>query len=173
MRPRGAASALTFRIRHAAIGGKARYGAGGLEQEFHVDLDELRRNVDRAEVISLFFPYLRRTLLLDMRCTSVDPPLAQVVPMVASSEERVESLRRLRPRFDRPERMILIPWPRYVASVKALGVWQVMTERLTGAGGSACEVSMERCYRELLREERAEFRRAITGEGYRTLWPVR
>ncbi|MFN8557556.1 MAG: hypothetical protein U0531_09490 [Dehalococcoidia bacterium] len=85
-------------------------------------------------------------MLLDMRCTSVDPPLAQVVPMVASSEERVESLRRLRPRFDWPERMILIPWPRYVASVKALGVWQVMHRTPHRRRADRREVSMERCW---------------------------
>lgn len=141
-----------------------------MDQEFHIDVDEVRLTLDRAEVISLFFPYFRKTLLLDTRRSRVDPPMVRVVPMVASSKERVESLRRLRPRFERPESIALISWPRFVASVKTLGVWQMIVERLTRAGGPQCEVALERCYRELVRQERAEFRRAVTGEGYQTLW---
>ena len=144
-----------------------------MDQEFHVDVDEVRRTLDRAEVITLFFPYFRKTLLLDTRHSQADPPLVRVVPMVASGEERLKSVQRMRPRFGRPESLALIAWPRYVSSVKELGVWQLIVERLVTAGGPACEVALERCYRELLREERAEFRRAVTGEGYRALWQRR
>ena len=141
-----------------------------LDQEFHIDVDEVRQTLDRAEVVALYFPYFRQTLLLDTRGSSVDPPMAWVVPMVGSAQERLESLRALRPRLGRPDSLALIPWPRYVASVKKLGVWQMIVERLTAAGGVQPEVVLERCYRELVREERAELRRAISGNGYRTLW---
>lgn len=141
-----------------------------MDQEFHIDVDEVRRTLDRAEVVALYFPYFRKTLLLDRRHSPADPPLARVVPMVNSAQERLESLRRLRPRFGRPESLALIPWPRSVASAKRLGVWQMVVERFVAAGGQQCEVVLERCYRQLLREERLEFRRAVAGEGYQTLW---
>jgi hypothetical protein len=141
-----------------------------MDQEFHIDVDEVRHNLERSEVIALFFPYFRKTLLLDTRCSRVDPPMARVVPMVRSAEERVAELCRLRPRFDRPGSITLIPWPRYVASIKGLGVWQLIVDRLTAAGDPNSEVVLERCYRELLREERAESVRAVRGEGYETVW---
>jgi hypothetical protein len=141
-----------------------------MEQEYPVDLDELRRTIDRADVIALFFPYFHKTLLLDTRATRVDPPMARVVPMVRTAQERMEELRRLRPRFDRPRALALIGWPRSVASVKALGVWAALVERFAAAGSDGCEATLERCYRALVREERAELRRAVRGEGYRTVW---
>ena len=141
-----------------------------MDGDMQIDVDEIRRNVNEYEVISLFFPYFRKTLLLDTRCSDADEPMVRVVPMVATPQERLESLERLRPRFGRPESMVLIPWPRFVASIKTLGIWQSVVDRLTVAGGPRFEVLLERCYRELLREERAELGRAITGEGYRALW---
>jgi hypothetical protein len=139
-----------------------------MDQDSHIDLDEVRRGIESAEVIALYFPYFRRTLLLDTRSTPVDPPLVRVTEMVRSADERVKALRRMRPRFPRPRAITLIPWPRFVSSAKETGVWQLLVDRLTAAGGA--EVVLERCYRELLREERGEFCRAVTGEGYQTLW---
>lgn len=141
-----------------------------MDQEFHIDVDEVRLNLNRSEVVALFFPTFHKTLLLDLRSNGSDPPMATVVPMVRSADERVAELQRLRPRFGRPKSISLIPWPRYVSSVKRLGVWQLVVDRLASAGASAAEVTLERCYRELLREERAESARAVTGDGYQTLW---
>lgn len=144
-----------------------------MDQDTHLDLDEVRRAIEGADVIGLYFPYFRKTLLLDARSSDVDGPMVRVVPMVRSAAERLETLRRLRPRFGRPRGVTLIPWPRFVASTKQLGVWQLMLERLAGAGEANAEVVLERCYRELMREEQAEFRRAVTGDGYHTLWERR
>ena len=141
-----------------------------MEQEYHVDVDEVRRTLDRADVVTLYFPYFRKTLLVDTRTSDVDPPRARVVEMVGSAGERVASLRRLRPRFDRPEALALIPWPRSVRSVKQLGVWQLLIDRMDAAGARGSDLMLERCYRELVREERAEYRRAVVGDGYRTVW---
>jgi hypothetical protein len=141
-----------------------------VDQESQIDVDEVRRNLDRSEVVALFFPQFQKTLLLDTRSSAADAPMACVVPMVRSAEERITELRRLRPRFDRPASITLIPWSRYVSSIKRLGVWQLVVERMTAAGDENAEVVLERCYRELLREERAEQHRAVVGEGYQTLW---
>lgn len=64
----------------------------------------------------------------------------------------------------------MIPWPRFVSSAKALGLWQAIVDRMSGTGWRQAEASLERCYRELLAEERAELQRACTGDGYRTIW---
>src|SRR4051812_28678607 len=95
-----------------------------MDQDFHLDLDDVRRNIEAAEVVSLYFPYFRKTLLIDSRCSRVDPPMARVVDMVRSADERLEALRRLRPRFGRPKAITLIPWPRFVVSAKESGMWQ-------------------------------------------------
>ncbi|MER3419151.1 MAG: hypothetical protein C4290_00890 [Chloroflexota bacterium] len=141
-----------------------------MEQDFSLDLDDVRQNFEAADVIALYFPLLRCTLLVDTRSSVLDPPMAKVVPMVRSVKERVEAMHRLRPRFGPPEAIALLAWPRYVAGVKAAGVWQLLSDRLLAAGADNAELMLERCYRYLLGAERAEFQRAIRGEGYRTLW---
>lgn len=141
-----------------------------MDQEFQIDLDEARRTIERTEVIGLFFPIFRQTLLLDTRRGDVDAPMARVVPMVQSADERLRHLRQMRPRLGRPRSMALIPWPRRVASVKTTGIWQMIVDRLLAAGLADAEVTLERCYRELLRTEQTEFRNAVSGEGYRTVW---
>ncbi len=141
-----------------------------MEQDFSIDLDDVREELEAADVIALYFPLLRRTLLVDTRSSALDPPLARVVPMARSVEERVEAVRRLRPRFGHPEALALLAWPRRVAGTKAAGLWQLLADRLAAAGEAQAELVLERCYRELLSAERAEFQRAVRGEGYRTLW---
>jgi hypothetical protein len=141
-----------------------------MDSNYVPDLDELRRHLERSEVVGLYFPLLRRTLLLDTRTSEVDRPLVMVVPMVNSMEERLRSLKRLRPRFPRPESMVLVPWPKSVGSLRRLGVWDLVLQRLESAGGATARARCEQAFRELANAERQHLQNAITGEGFRTLW---
>lgn len=141
-----------------------------MDSDFLPDLDELRRHLERSEVVGIYFPLLRRTLLLDTRTSAADPPLVMVVPMVNSMEERLRSLKRLRPRFPRPESLILVPWPKYVGSLRRLGVWELVLQRLGAAGGDRARARCEEAYRELAAAERQQLRNAISGEGFKTIW---
>ena len=53
-----------------------------LDGGFDVDIDAVNRNLDEAEVIALFFPLLRKTLLFDSRVDDTACPLLMVVEMV-------------------------------------------------------------------------------------------
>lgn len=141
-----------------------------MDSDFLPDLDELRRHLERSEVVGIYFPLLRRTLLLDMRTNEHDPPLVIVVPMVNSMEERLRSLKRLRPRFPRPESMVLVPWPKYVGSLQRLGVWDLVLQRLEAVGGATARSRCETAFQELTAAEQQHLRSAITGEGFKTIW---
>ncbi len=141
-----------------------------MDQDYTLDLAEVRRSLEAAEVISIYFPMVRKTLLLDTRSSPHDPPMVRVVPMTNTVEERFRELRRLRPRFTRPETLTVIPWMKYVGSLKRLGVWEAIVDRMVRAGGPAYGAKCDVCYQELLEEERAEVRRALTGENYESLW---
>ena len=69
------------------------------DNDFTIDLDELKRHVESVDVVCIFFPLLRQTLVLDSRSTDVDAPLVRLAPMVASSAERLEWLEAIRPRL--------------------------------------------------------------------------
>jgi len=144
-----------------------------MDQEFRIDLAEVRSSVMRAEVITVHFPYFRETLLLDTRRSSSEPPLVRIRPSVASVDERINDIRNLRPRFGRPESITYIPWPKFVASLKESGVWEIILDRMVMAGGQPMEVELERLYRRLRKDEWNEYRKAIAGKDYKTVWERR
>lgn len=143
-----------------------------MDQEFRIDLAEVRQNVQRAEVVTVHFPYFRKTLLLDARTSANEGPMAKIRPAAGSIDDRIKDLRGLRPRFGRPESITYIPWPKFVASLKEIGVWDVTVDRMVAAGGHQIEQEMERLYRSLRRDEWNEFRNAIAGKGYKSIWPA-
>jgi hypothetical protein len=141
-----------------------------LDSDYRIDISEVNRNIDSAEVIALYFQLLRKTLLMDLRTNDVDGALIKVVPMANTPEERFQSLVKMRPRFGKPEVITIIPWPKYVPSLVALGVWDHIVRRFAETGSPEIVRQCERCYAELAKLERDEIRRAITGENYDTLW---
>ena len=144
-----------------------------MDQEFRIDLTEVRQSVGRAEVVTVHFPYFRETLLLDTRKSATEPPLAKIRPSVSSVDERIKDIRSLRPRFGRPESITYIPWPKYVFSLKESGVWDVVVDRMVMAGGAPMEAELERLYRKLRADEWNEYRAAIAGKGYKAVWERR
>ena len=145
-----------------------------MDNGVEVDLDAITKNIDEAEVVSLYFPVLGKSLLIDNRASEHVGPMVRVVPMTENSAERLRSLRRLRPQLPRPKSLTLIPWTRRVDSLTGLGVWEHILVRFdTHAGGDSYRAEAERCLVTLRALERSELHRAITGEQYRTLWSWR
>ena len=75
------------------------------------------QNVSEAEVMSVFFPTFRRALIIDTRSNESVGPFVRLMPMARSPQDRMRSIRRLRPQFPRPANLTLIPWQRYVDSL--------------------------------------------------------
>ena len=141
-----------------------------MDSDFRVDVAEVQRSIDLGEIIALYFPVLRKTLLMDARTNAVDGPMIKVVPMASSPEERFRELIRMRPRFPKPESITLIPWPKYVGSLVRLDVWDYIVRRFLEIGPPEIVRRCEACLQELYQVEREEVRRAITGESYESLW---
>ncbi len=148
-------------------------GEDRLDSDYRIDVSEVNRNIDVADVIALYFPLLRKTLLMDMRTNDVDGPMIRVVPMANTPEERFQSLLKMRPRFGRPESITIIPWPKYAASLVELGIWDRIVRRYADTGSAESVRECERCHAELVKLEREELHRAITGDQYETLWGQR
>jgi hypothetical protein len=144
-----------------------------VDSDFRLDIAEVNRSIEGSEVIALYFPLLRKTLLMDSRTSRLDGPMIRVVPMASSPEERFRSLMQLRPRFARPDSITIIPWPKYVRSLRQLGVWEHIVRKFAETGYPEAVRQGEAALHELLALEAAELRRAITGENYRTIWGSR
>ena len=135
-----------------------------------MDLQEVFQQIESAEVICFHFPYLRKTLIVDPRADVEDPPLVKLVPMAKSAEERLRSFKTLRPRFPKPEKVVIVPWPRYVESLKNLGVWPKLVGRVASDGHPEMSKTFDKVMVELHELETAEFAAAITGKQYHTIW---
>ena len=144
-----------------------------LDSDYRIDVSEVTRNIDAAEVVALYFPLVRKTLLMDMRTNDIDGAMIRVVPMANTPEERFQSLLKMRPRFRKPDSITIIPWPKYVPSLVDLGVWDHIVRRFADTGSPEIVRECDRCYAELAKLEREEVRRAITGENYETMWGQR
>lgn len=141
-----------------------------MDSDYRIDVSEVNRNIDLADVIALYFPLLRKTLLMDLRTNDIDGPMIRVVPMANTPEERFQSLLKMRPRFGRPESITIIPWPKYVTSLADLGIWDRIVRRYADTGSAQTVRECDACYAGLAKLEREEVQRAITGENYETIW---
>ncbi len=148
--------------------------AGGvLDSDYRIDVSEVNRNLDVADVVALYFPLLRKTLLMDLRTNEVDGPMIRVVPMANTPEERFQSLLKMRPRFGRPDSITIIPWPKYIGTLAEIGIWEHIVRRYAETGHPEVVRECETCFAGLQKLERAEVSRAIRGENYETIWGQR
>jgi hypothetical protein len=105
-----------------------------MDDELGVSIRDVLRSVAEADVVTLYFPALRKTLLFDARTSEIEGPMVRVVDSVNSTTERIRSLRRMRPGFGRPETLVLVPWARHVDSLARLGIMQEMMDRCRRLG---------------------------------------
>ena len=141
-----------------------------MEGNFLFEIDEVLRNVQEAEVMSIFFPSFRRALIIDTRSNTDEGPMVRLMPMASSPQDRVRSIRKLRPGFPRLQNLTLIPWQRYVDSLVNLGVWEKIVKRIEESGDSKAIQACDAALTELRRLERQELVAAISGDNYQTIW---
>lgn len=144
-----------------------------MDADFSLNLEELAQNIDTAEVLTIYFPLLRKSLVVDMRTTPWEGPMVRVVPMVRSPEERYRSIKRMRPHFPRPQSLTLLPWPKYVDSLVRLGIYDRLLARLSATGDPGAVQACKRAFGHLRRLERQEITAVIRGETYHAIWSRR
>jgi hypothetical protein len=145
-----------------------------MENEFGLDLEDIFKVIDSAEIILVRFQIIEQRLLVDARRNSTEGSMICLVPRAGSSEERFRSLKRLRPRFPVPDRIMSFQWPRQVRSLRASGVWDRICGRLGDGGSDADGARCDEIFAELEKLERDETFAAIRGgEGYETVWERR
>ncbi len=141
-----------------------------MDNDFSIDLADIAATVHTAEVVAIRFVSTSQRLLLDFRSSELDGPMVRVVEPVNSVEERYRSLRRLRPRFAAPEKIVAIWWPRFVSSLESTGIWDEILERVRDCGHDEAVERAREALHSLLDLEQEQQRDAITGKGFRTLW---
>jgi len=141
-----------------------------MDTDYAIDLGAVFAVIDNAEVIIFRFVTIPQRLLFDARHSDVEGPLLKTIPRATSLEERARALKQLRPRFNIPERITAIWWPKYVRSLQGSSVWGHIQRRMAQEGYPQLADASEEVLRDLCQRERAETLNAITGAGYHTLW---
>jgi hypothetical protein len=141
-----------------------------MDNDYAINLDEILRTIETAEVLRIRFLLLDKRLLVDNRANEFEGPMLKLVPRANSSEENFRNLRRLRPRFPLPERMTAIWWPKYISTLQTSGIWPALMKRIADTGFSDSVKQCDEVMRELIDLERQEIRNAISGEGFQTIW---
>ena len=144
---------------------------GSMKVDYGIDLDEVRRVIDAADVLVVRFSVTDRRLLIDARTSDQEGPMLTVVPRAGSAEERFKSLKMMRPRFRVPERILTFHWPRHARGLVESGLWEHLARRLVALGHSDTAAQCDAALEQLLVEERLVEVAAIRGsEGFQTMW---
>lgn len=141
-----------------------------MDNDFNIDLVDIAGTIRSSEVITIRFVAVGHRLMLDFRSTEIDGPMVRVVTPVKSVEERYSNLRKLRPRFASPEKIVAIWWPRFASSLESTGIWQEVMKRVTESGHADAVRQANAALTELIRLERVAQQAAVSGRGFRTLW---
>ena len=138
-----------------------------IDGDFELDVNEILAELSEAEVLSIFFPIFRKSLVIDLRSLELSGPMMQ---MVSSPQERIRSIRRARPGFPRRPNLAIFPWPRNVNSLVSEGIWQQLTRMLIDAGHENAQAATDKALDDLNRLQNAELSRVNVGENYHTIW---
>ncbi len=142
-----------------------------VDNDFNIDLSEIASTIRSHDVVVLRFVTVGQRLLLDFRCSDIDGPAVRLVEPVKSVQERYASLRKIRPRFRDPEKIVMVYWPRFTRSLGETEAWREVNARLVEAGHPESVREAEQALAEVIAAEDAHQREAVRGgEGFKTLW---
>jgi hypothetical protein len=138
-------------------------------------LSQVFSAISEADVISIFFPLLRRSLVIDMRDAPQTVPMVQVMGQVNSVEERINSIEQMRPGMGKIRSILAVPWLKSVRSLEEVGIVDSLVERLAQGGMSPPDggKALRDAVNQLWKIEMLAFNGLIRGEGYKTLWTAR
>lgn len=135
-------------------------------------LSQVLSGISEAEVVTIFFPLLRRAMVIDARRDGDIGYMVKVMPQVNSMEDRIRSIEKLRPQLGKVRSILGVPWMKSVRRLDEHGVTGMLVDKLVGAGAtySEAEAAVQAAAEQLWRLEKMAFVRMIRGEGFRTLW---
>lgn len=132
--------------------------------------ERMQDAIRTAEVISVFFVRVGRSLILDFRSEGVIGAAVMVDDIVSTPEARLQSFRRLRPDLPLPERLTLAPWTSAVREFRETRLLDELLLRCDREGGHGLKSDAQLAYRQLEMLERKYLRDLVRGVGMETIW---
>ncbi|MFL2635930.1 MAG: hypothetical protein ACJ0J7_03365 [Tepidiformaceae bacterium] len=143
-----------------------------MSEEFGIDLDDVFKVIEQSEVLVVRFSTVgSKRLLIDFRTDEQNLPFIGLVEPANSVEERIRSVKKLRPSFPYPEKFMSFQWPRSIPLLEVSGVWEKVGSRMIRDGGEFVTETIANAYEELVFEERQQIVGAIRGtDEWQTIW---
>src|SRR5436190_22927720 len=85
-------------------------------------LNQVLSGISEAEIVTIFFPLLRRALVIDTRHDVETAQMVRVMAQVGSMEERISVIEGLRPQFGKVRSILGIPWIKSIHTLREQGV---------------------------------------------------
>ncbi len=143
-----------------------------MDNAFNISSSKIIRALAEAEVMSIFFPRIGKALIVDTRHDADHGPVVLMDGMVGSADERLQSVRRLRPEFTEIAQLTLAPWFGSIHAFGEQGIFDAIVERFRTMGYHDEADDAVRAFRELRRHERQVTLDLIACDAQttRTLW---
>ncbi|MDO8615620.1 MAG: hypothetical protein Q7T33_07775 [Dehalococcoidia bacterium] len=135
-----------------------------------IDLDEVRKVVDRCDVFTIGFRTFGERLIVDTRTQGEEGPMAEVVGPVGTVEERFFWLGQRRPAFGVPQQFTFFVWPHSLRFFRECGLVELIGGRLQAPQLPAASGGLDQALQQLDRLEHKATLDAIRGNNYHTLW---
>jgi hypothetical protein len=143
-----------------------------VDNAYNISSTKIIRALAEAEVMSIFFPRIGKALIVDTRHDAEHGPVVLIDEMVGSAEERLESVRRLRPEFTDIAQLTLAPWLGSTRAFAEQGILEAIVERFHAMGYHDAANDAMTVFQRLRRYERQVMLDLVAGEPHttRTVW---
>lgn len=141
-----------------------------MDDDAQVDMERVLESIREADVISILFTMIRKSLVIDVRPHHAEPPFVRVAPQSRGPEDRLRYIRRQRPSLPRPTKVTMFPWSKSVGSFERLGIHEALRARAEETGYFPVVDECLHALQELYKLERQEMVAVIRGENYYTVW---
>ena len=134
------------------------------------NLEDVEQTILSSDVVSIFFPFLGKSLIIDSRTNETHGPIILLTNIVKTPEERIASMRQMRPSFHKIEEIILIPWVRYIKTLQSSGIWEKIVDKMHGLGHEKATTNAVQILGALEKLERDYLTAVVTGPYWETAW---
>jgi hypothetical protein len=134
-----------------------------------IDLDEVRKVVEGADVFTIGFRTFPERLIIDTRVSDSEGAMIEVVEPVPTVEERFFWLGQRRPSFGVPERFTFFVWPHSIRYFEDSGLCDMIRRRIASVDAEA-DAQIQGAVHELFTLEHRANMDAIRGVNYHALW---
>ena len=143
-----------------------------MDNAYNISSAKIIRALAEAEVMSIYFPRVGKTLVIDLRHNTAHGPAVIMDDMVGSAQERLRSLQQLRPGFTELGQLTLAPWLGSVGAFAEQGIWAAVLERFHALGYADEASDATRVFEQLRRQERLMLQHLVAGDPQttRTVW---